>query len=108
MKPYGISKVVKSSDTAIISGNANANINGLLLPHLVIAWSEIYPITGLKSEFHTAPMAVIVPATAGARPATVVKKNIRNVPINIYAAESPSAAKLYPVFSLKFNLSIQI
>ena len=42
---------------------------------------------------------MIVPAAAGSIPATVVRKNSRNVLTKEYVAESPKDAEAYPSFT---------
>ena len=66
-----------------ISGMVNTKISGLLLPYFVHILSAKYPIIGLNTAFHTAPIAMIVPATPGEIPAIVVRKNRRNVPAKL-------------------------
>ena len=64
-------------------GIENASITGLRFPNRVLTLSEKYPIKGLKIAFQIAPTALIIPAFAGSTFATVVRKNIKKVPINV-------------------------
>ena len=47
---------------------------------------------GLNTAFQPEPIAIIIPAIPGDMPATVVRKNRKNVPTKLYEIESASEA----------------
>ena len=52
---------------------------------------------------HTIATEIIVPATAGLTPATVVIKNEKNDSTKLYDAQSPIDPIVYPKISFVFN-----
>ena len=99
---------MKRRKIQIPEGIEKRSIMGRRFPIFVLTWSERKPHIGFMRAFQTAPIAEITPETAGSTPATVVKKNIRYVPIALYAIESPTDAVPYPSFSLTLNFPFMV